>query len=276
MIQCLRIKGRVPSWLCITLYSRVQGWLLIPSMRGNQLFFCAFFLVLTLQHFSDSPSDALSSCNIAFFAIFNQPAEHVIIHFKLHVVVFSFPDDGPPHFFMFCMVTQILTSLCPCLYFRLMGSLCQAFSENFKNIFYIPPTFCLSNRVFCDTLKKAFHFLSRKRFERSPSMGGSVIPRQRPPIPHKKGVYSDVGSFLLCKQKSPRHPKIPRAKWRINCMYGITPDFSGKKVFLRGLRVTSDRSRFRIATGQLIHQLNSAYQVLAPQYPSASSPLDFW
>ena len=49
-----------------------------------------------------------------------------------------------------------------------------------------------------------------------------------------------------------------------------------KKVFLRGLLVTSDRSRFRITTGQLIHQLNSAYQVLAPQYPSASRPLDFW
>ena len=76
--------------------------------------------------------------------------------------------------------------------------------------------------------------------------------------------------------KSPRYPKIPRAKWRINCIYGIAPDFSGKKVFLRGLLVTSDRSRFRITTGQLIHQLNSAYQVLAPQYPSASRPLDFW
>lgn len=55
-----------------------------------------------------------------------------------------------------------------------------------------------------------------------------------------------------------------------------SPDFSGKKVFLRGLLVTSDRSRFRITTGQLIHQLNSAYQVLDPQYPSASRPLDFW
>lgn len=165
------------------------GWLLIPSMRGNQLFFCAFFLALTLQHFSDSPSYALSSRNIALFAILNQSAEHVIIHFKLHVVVFSFPDDGPPHFFMFGMVTQILTSLCPCLYFRLMGSLCQAFSENFKNIFYIPPTFCLSNRVFCDTLKKTFHFLSRKRFERSPlKVGGSVIPRQRPSTLAKKKI----------------------------------------------------------------------------------------
>ena len=163
------------------------GWLLIPSMRGNQLFFCAFFLALTLQHFSDSPSYALSSRNIALFAILNQSAEHVIIHFKLHIIVFSFPDDGPPHFFMFCMVTQILTSLCPCLYFRLMGSLCQAFSENFKNIFYIPPTFCLSNCVFCDTLKKTFHFLSRKRSERSPlKVGGSVIPRQRPSTLAKK------------------------------------------------------------------------------------------
>lgn len=32
----------------------------------------------------------------------------------------------------------------------------------------------------------------------------------------------------------------------------------------------------RGSAGQLIHQLNSAYQVLAPQYPSASRPLNFW
>ena len=69
--------------------------------------------------------------------------------------------------------------------------------------------------------------------------------------------------------RSPRYPKIPRAKWRINCMYGISPDFSGKKVFLRGLQVTSDRSRFRIATGQLVHR--SSVEQCIPGIGSAIS-----
>lgn len=69
--------------------------------------------------------------------------------------------------------------------------------------------------------------------------------------------------------KKPQASEDTQGKVAYNFKYGIAPDFSGKKVFLRGLRVTSDRLRFRIATGQLVYR--SSVEQCVPSIGSAIS-----